>query len=124
MTNTQIIVGILIAIVFVLMTVFVLFGQVTVRKLRKNPETKNDLGMELVSGWDIINVAQSLAMPAALLRIFRTSKLSFLYADPDVFIKHTNIFDRILARLFYWTMMSTGLFLAGWALLDVTGMLQ
>jgi len=36
---------------------FVLFGQITVRKLRKNPATKNELGVEFLSGWDIINVA-------------------------------------------------------------------
>ena len=33
---------------------YVVFGQVTVRKLRKNPNTKELLGMEFISGWDII----------------------------------------------------------------------
>lgn len=103
---------------------YVAFGQITVRKRRKNPETKNELGMEFVSGWDIINVAQALAMPTFIIRKFKNTKLSFLYANADILIKHTNKFDRLLAFLFYWLLMSSGLFMAGWALLDVTGILN
>ena len=55
------------AIGFVALIMFVLFGQITVRKLRKNPELQHALGLELVSGWDIINVAQALAMPKAAM---------------------------------------------------------
>ncbi len=40
---TETVVGILIAIVFVVMVLYIAFGQITVRKLRKNPETKNEL---------------------------------------------------------------------------------
>ncbi len=124
MSLISIIIGILIAIVFVVMVLYVAFGQITVRKLRKNPETKNELGMEFISGWDIINVAQALAMPTFIIRKFRNTKLSFLYANADILIKHTNKFDRILAFLFYWLLMSSGLFMAGWAFLDVTGVLS
>ncbi len=123
MNPTETIVGILIAVAFVVMLLYVAFGQITVRKLRKNPATKNELGMEFVSGWDIINVAQALAMPAFILRKFKNKKLSFLYANADLLIKHTNRLDRVLAFLFYWALMSSGLFMAGWALLDVSGML-
>lgn len=42
---------------------YVAFGQITVRKLRKNPKTKDALGLEYASGWDIINVAQVFAFP-------------------------------------------------------------
>ncbi len=109
--------------IFFSAVLYVAFGQITVRKLRKNPETKNELGMEFVSGWDIINVAQALAMPTFILRKFKNKKLSFLYANADLLIKHTNKFDRVLAFLFYWLLMSSGLFMAGWALLDVSGIL-
>lgn len=123
MNSTEIIVGILIAVSFIIMILYIIFGQITVRKLRNNPETKNELGVEFVSGWDIINVAQILAMPTFILLKFKNKKLSFLYANADLLIKHTNKFDRILAFLFYWLLMSTGLFMAGWALLDVSGVL-
>ena len=45
---------------------FVLFGQITVRKLRKNEKTKDALGLEFTSGWDILNVAQALSLPKKL----------------------------------------------------------
>ena len=122
MTPTEKVVGIAIAAAFVVMILFVLFGQVTVRKLRKNPATKDELGMEFVSGWDIINVAQALAIPAFITRKFKDSPLSFLHANAELLIKHTNKYDRVLAFLFYWSMMATGLFMAAWALLDMTGL--
>lgn len=124
MNLTEIVIGVLIAVVFISMVLFVLFGQITVRKLRKNPETKNELGMEFVSGWDIINVAQALAIPAFVTRKFRNTRLSLLYANTDILIKHTNKFDRLLAFLFYWLMMGAGLFMAMWAFLDVIGVLN
>ena len=115
--------AIVMAAMFLSAILYVAFGQITVRKLRKNPATKHDLGMEFVSGWDIINVAQALAMPTSIMRKFKGTKLSFLYANVDLLIQHTNKFDRFLAFIFYWLLMSSGLFMAAWALLDVTGIL-
>jgi len=124
MTPTQKIIGVLIAINFFIMILFIVFGQITVRKLRKNPATKDELGIEFVSGWDIINVAQALSMPSSIMRKFKNTKLAFLHANVDLLIQHTNKFDRILARLFYWLLMTSGLFMAMWALLDVTGVIR
>lgn len=124
MSSTETAVGVLIAVIFVVMILYVLLGQITVRKLRKNPETKNELGMEFVSGWDIINVAQALAIPAFIIRRFKDTPLSFLYANAELLIKHTNKFDRVLAFIFYWLLMTSGLFMAFWALLDVTGVIS
>ena len=60
----------LLGIIFIFMLIacllYVVFGQVTVRRLRKNPKTKDALGLEFVSGWDIINVAQALAFPSSM----------------------------------------------------------
>jgi len=55
---------------------YVAFGQVTVKKLRKNPKTKDILGLEYVSGWNIINVAQALAIPRSWSRKLEKSPLS------------------------------------------------
>lgn len=63
---------------------YVLFGQITVRKLRKNPKTQSVLGANLISGWDIINVAEALACPEFLAENIRKSSLSFLYANSKV----------------------------------------
>ena len=90
---------------FLTMVLFIVFGQVTVRKLRKNEETKNALGGELVSGWDIINVAQALAFPASWLKRIENSPLSFMEADSRIVRENTNKFDHILGMIFYWLLM-------------------
>ena len=92
------------AVAFVSAILFVIFGQVTVRKLRKNPETKHALGIELASGWDIFNVAQALTLPKAVAQRIKRNSMSMglgFEADPDLLYKHTTLFDRVLARVFY-----------------------
>ncbi len=88
------------AVLFISWFLFVIFGQVTVRKLRKNPTTRQALGIELASGWDIFNVAQALTLPKAVAQKIRRNSLGS-EADPDVLYKHTTLFDRVLARVFY-----------------------
>jgi hypothetical protein len=87
------IIGVLIGLSVIVGILYVIFGQITVRKLRKSPDTKAALGVEFLSGWDIINVAQALAIPK----------------------KWASKFDRVLAFIFYWLLMFigiTGIFLA------------
>lgn len=103
---------------------FVLFGQITVRKLRKNPATKHALGVEYMSGWDIINVAQALALPKVIARKLKTGQLAFLAADPDLLQKYTNQFDRVLAFIFYWTLTLSGLGGALLVLLNSLGVFE
>ncbi len=102
----------------------VLFGQITVRKLRRNPETKNELGFEFMSGWDIINVAQALALPSFLTRKLKESPLAALHADKDILRKHTNKFDKVLGTIFYVLFLSSGLSFGFLALLDVLGFFE
>ena len=40
---------------------FVVFGEVTVRRLRKDPATRRYLGFEFCSGWDIVNAGVALS---------------------------------------------------------------
>ncbi|MCF6211367.1 MAG: hypothetical protein L3J88_06610 [Gammaproteobacteria bacterium] len=88
------------AVAFISCILFVIFGQVTVRKLRKNPETKRALGIEFASGWDILNVAQALSLPKSVAQRIRRNSMGF-EADPDLLYKYTTVFDRVLARVFY-----------------------
>ena len=83
---------------------FVIFGEVTVRRLRKDPETKNCLGMEFVSGGNIVSVAQTLAWPRSLTR---GSGTFGLMPNAELMYSHTTKLDRFLGRLFYWTMIAT-----------------
>ena len=100
---------------------FVIFGQATVRKLRKNPETKDVLGMEFVSGWDIFNVAQALALPRRYAQWRKKAPLGMLHANVDLLYKHTTRFDRILARIFFVPWIVAGLFGVVLMLLDFFG---
>lgn len=101
----------LFGIVFIFMLLacitFVAFGQVTVRKLRKNPESRDSLGSEFASGWDILNVAGALCRPKWLSARLRRSSLSFLAADANVIHQHTNKLDRCLGRVFFFSYVAT-----------------
>ena len=100
---------------------YVAFGQITVRKLRKNPITKDKLGFEYVSGWDIINVAQSLSIPRKLSKKFEGTRLAALYANSELLHDQTNIFDRVLGAIFYWLLTMSGGMMICLAILDSLG---
>ena len=87
---------------------FVVFGQVTVRRLRKKPETRDHLGLEFASGWDILNVAQVLAIPRSWSKRMERSPLAALNAKSDVIFQYTNRFDKILGCIFFWSFASSG----------------
>ena len=97
----------MIIMLVVIGVLYVAFGETTVRKLRKNDETKDALGMEFVSGRDIMNVAMALSIPRWINRKAQTSRVSFMFADAEVLYKYTTVFDRVFARIFYWTFVLT-----------------
>ncbi len=87
---------------FLSMILYLLFGQITVRKLRKNSETSSHLGLEFASGWDVFNVAQALALPRFITKKLDKSSLSLFYANSSLLEKNTSKFDKWLACFFYW----------------------
>lgn len=91
--------------IFIAWVLFLIFGQVTVRKLRKNPAMKGKLGAEFASGYDIFNVASALSAPKWFRDKFSQSPLSFLAADYKALYENTSLFDRILGRVF-WILFS------------------
>lgn len=88
---------------FLSMILYVVLGQITVRRLRKNPEIRRLLGMELASGWDILNVAGALSRPKCFSEMIRNSPLSFMAADERPLYANTNIAERCIARVFFWS---------------------
>ena len=110
------------AVCFAALIFFLLFGQITVRKLRKNPETKDELGFEFISGWDIINVAQALSLPKFLTRKLKNSPLSALHANSALLKKHTNKFDQVLGKFFFALYLFSGLTFIFLALLGFLGL--
>ena len=108
--------------IFLACILYVLFGQITVRKLRKNPKTKAALGMEYASGWDIINVASALAMPRRLSRKLEKGPLSYLYANSEVLFENTTKFDQMLGAIFYWIFMGSSFVCVLLVLLNALGL--
>lgn len=88
---------------------YVAFGQITVRKLRKNPKVRGQLGIEYASGWDIINVAQAFAFPRKWTRKVENSRFSFIHANATLLYENTKKFDQILGCIFYWLLTGSGL---------------
>ncbi|MGH1485994.1 MAG: hypothetical protein ACRBCI_07200 [Cellvibrionaceae bacterium] len=86
---------------FFVMIMHIVFGQVTMRKLRKNKETKESLGLEFVSGWDTFNVAQTLSMPKSWSKKLEKTPLFAMYANYDLLFNNTTLLDRILAKVFW-----------------------
>lgn len=78
---------------------FLLFGEITMRRLRKNPAVKDSLGASFISGYDIINVSMALSLPKRFMRWAKGSRFPGLYADVDILYQHTSRLDRALARL-------------------------
>ena len=109
MSDREFFVAILIAASMVSGILYLAFGQITVRKLRNNPKTKDLLGVEYASGWDIINVAQAFSLPRSWTRKIEKSKFSFMYANATVLYENTTKFDQVLGFVFYWVLTITGL---------------
>src|SRR5690554_3742113 len=97
--------GICVLFILIGWILFILFGQITVRKLRKNPETRDRLGLEFASGWDIFNVAGAMCRPLWLSERLRHSTLAFTAADERPIYENTNWFDRLLGRTMFTMMM-------------------
>ena len=124
MTDRAFYVGILLAAVLVVCILYIVFGQLTVKKLRKDPKTKDALGLELVSGWDIINVAQALAFPKTWSKKLEERSLSFMHAKASLLLENTNKTDRFLGATFYWLLVITGFASALLVLLNSVGVFR
>lgn len=86
---------------------FVVFGDVAVRRLRKITEIKDKLGFEYVNGRDIMNVAMALSIPRKLNQRDINSKAGFMFADAGSISPYTRKVDRFIAKLFFWSYLIT-----------------
>ncbi|MCP4342507.1 MAG: hypothetical protein GY799_27410 [Desulfobulbaceae bacterium] len=109
---------------FLALILYVIFGHIIVRKLRKNPSTRDALGVEFASGWDILNVAQALAIPRSWSKKLERGPLSSLYANSEILFTHTNKLDRILGAILYWLLTISGLVMICLVLLDTLGFFE
>lgn len=121
MKTLTLLVGIMILLVLISMFLYLTFSWVTMRKLRKDPATKEALGVEFASGWDSFNVAQALALPAFITDKLKQSPISSLYANTDILNLHTSKTDKTVALVFYWFFMASNLFSISVLLLNTFG---
>ena len=85
---------------------FVVFGEVTVRRLRKDLQVRRQMGYEFFPGWDIVNVAVALSWPRRIMRWLDSRAVLGLHAHSETMYRHTSGLDRFLARASYWTLIS------------------
>lgn len=102
MNLAELILALVFSVGFFHLFFYVLFDQTTLRRLRKNPETKSHLGVEFASGWDTFNIAQALSLPKFITRKPTKSPMVNFYANRDALDKNTNVFDKCLVLTFYW----------------------
>lgn len=82
-------------------TTFALLRLITVRRLLRDPQTRNRLGLDIFPGWQTLNVATTLSWPRAAGRYFDSRPLAMFRAHSQTVYAHTNLLDRCLARLCY-----------------------
>ena len=99
-------------------TLLVVFGEVTVRRLRKDPEVRRQMGFELLPGWDIVNVAVALSWPRRIMRWFDARAVLGVHANSETMYRHTSGPERFLARAFYWSLVFSCVSLALFGLVD------
>jgi len=117
------ILGICMAVNILGLMLLVFFGQKTMRKLRKNPDTKHALGIELVSGYDIVNVMSALTFPK-LTNKLNKSPFSAFDADAELVKRYTTRFDRILAKIATALLISSVSCMLGVSILDKIGVFK
>jgi hypothetical protein len=87
---------------------YIVLGQLTVRKLRRNPATRHCLGVEFPYSGEIGNVAQAFGWPGWLQQRAERGGLCFMVAHSRILRQHTTRLDRALARACFWSVMLSG----------------
>ena len=99
----------LIALQLLSWALYFLLGLTTVRKLRRNPATRDALGIPIfITGGETGNVAQACGCPVFLLRISARGPLRVLDADRELVFRHTTRLDRALGFCCFWSWFALG----------------
>ena len=96
-------------VVLLLIMIVILFFIInikTVRRLRKNPITRDELGFHLVWGWYAITISLTLFVSKERMAKRRSYSDGFLFANQDLVAQYTTPFDKAICKLF----ISFGLF--------------
>ncbi|MCF6325448.1 MAG: hypothetical protein L3J89_14215 [Gammaproteobacteria bacterium] len=107
-------------VVLLLIMIVILFFIInikTVRRLRKNPITRDELGFHLVWGWYAITISLVLFVPNERMAKRRSYSDGFLFANQDLVAQYTTPFEKVICKL----MASLVLFFLAIALMLMIG---
>lgn len=97
---------------------WVTFSWITMRKLRKNPEVKDHLGAEFISGYDAFNVSYALVFGKHIKEDDKKPFNAVFDADLTLIYKYTTRFDRLLGRIFCFVGVASTLLLIPLVFID------
>ncbi len=72
----------------------------TVRRLRKNPITKDAMGFYLFWGWYALNLSVALFASKKWMTKRRSYSDGYLFANPDLMRQYTTPFEKVICKLF------------------------
>ncbi len=79
---------------------FFIINLKTVRRLRKNPITKDELGLSLVWGWHAITVSEALLFSKEYTTKRRKRSHGYMFANYDLVYQYTTPFEKAICKLF------------------------
>ncbi len=86
-----------------LLTTWILFFIINikiVRKLRKNPVTKDELGFHLWWGWYALNISQALFFSKEWTNKRRNCSHGYMFANYDLVHQYTTRFEKVICKIF------------------------
>ncbi len=100
---------------------FIIVNLKIVRKLKKNPTTKNELGLSLVWGWGALTVSQALFFSKKRMTEMRSRSHGYMFANYELVHQHTSKLDKILAGIFTFFYLLSAISLLISIVLDQVG---
>ncbi len=82
---------------------FILFFVInikTVRRLKKNPVTKGELGFHFFWGWYAITVSQALTFSKEWTTKRKKRSHGYMFANYNLMYQYTTPFEKILSKIF------------------------
>ncbi len=101
--------AIAVTMAFIAWVLLLILGLSTMRKLKKNPRTKDQLGINLIWGWQTINVAQAITLPRSWMQKLRSRVDGSKFANHELLYIHTTMLDRVLLRFFFIVFSFSGI---------------
>ncbi len=86
---------------------FLIINIKTVRRLRKNPITKDEMGFHLFWGWYALNLSVALFASKKWMIKRRSHSDGYLFANPDLMRQYTTLFEKAMCR----TLVLLGIFM-------------